>query len=61
MRYYVDEGALKRAGIPEATIRLIRALSGVDFEATATADIPATHKLPIRVNGVPYFLLLSDT
>lgn len=27
--------------------------------ATATADIPATHKVPIKLNGTDYFILLS--
>lgn len=61
MRYYVNETVLRAAGLDEPTIRLVRALSKIDFAPEATADLPVTHKVPIEINGTVYYLLASDT
>lgn len=49
-----------------ATLVGVESMSNKTFDqvrttqtATATADIPVTHKVPVRLNGVDYFILLS--
>lgn len=58
-RFYVNEAELRKVGLSEPTIQLIRQLGKIDFEPQTSVET-ATHKLPIDIDGKRFYLLLVE-